>query len=142
MNENEKYFALDKYNIPTYIDDITHLFKKEWWTKERSSSYIIDILQKSSLIFICTNIESNKLIGFCRVITDFVDTAIILDVIIDSEYRKKGIGKELMNYVLTYPEIRSVDKFDLHCKQDLEFFYGKLNFNKGQNKMIWMRKNK
>jgi len=140
--ENAKYFTLDKSNISTYIDDIVYLFKDEWWTKERTKNHIIDILNNSSLIFMCTNIKSNKLIGFCRVITDFIDTAIILDVIIDRGYRKKGIGKELMNYVLSYSKIRSIDKFDLHCKQDLELFYGKLDFNKGQNGMIWMRKSR
>ena len=45
--------------------------------------------------------DANKnLIGFARIITDFVTTFYLMDVVIDEAYRGQGIGKMLMDEIM------------------------------------------
>ena len=85
--------------------------------------------------------KSNRLIGFARVLTDFIDTALVMDVIIDSRYRSKGYGSYILDAIANHKKLKCIKNIDLHCKNNLEIFYK----NKGFciiSDMIWLRKKK
>ena len=44
--------------------------------------------------------ENNHLIGFARIITDFVTTFYLMDVVIEEAYRGQGIGRMLMDEIM------------------------------------------
>ncbi len=48
------------------------------------------MLQNSTFVF--GIVKDNKLVAFCRVLSDFVYKAIIFDVIVDKNYRGESIG--------------------------------------------------
>lgn len=135
----------DKFDITIKINNemiscIHNLFINEWWTNKRTIEDTKRIIDNSTISFCLIEKQTKKMIGFTRVLTDFNDTALILDVIINSNYRNQGLGQYMLDYITHYPDFKNVDKFDLHCKTDLEEFYGKSNFIRTPE-MIWLRKN-
>ena len=122
------------------IIQIHGLFLNEWWTNKRTIEETKSIIDNSTITFSLIEKKNNKLIGFTRVLTDYNDTALILDVIINVEYRNLGLGKYMIDFITQYPHLQKVNMFDLHCKTNLEEFYGKSNFVR-TTEMIWLRKN-
>ena len=50
----------------------------------------------------------DRLVGFCRIVTDFVYRASLWDVIVHPEHQGKGVGSALVDYALTHPAIRKI----------------------------------
>lgn len=122
------------------IIQVHKLFLKEWWTKTRSITDTKFLIDKSDITFSLIELETNKLLGFARVLTDWIDTALIMDVIVNEEYRGRGFGKQIVDTITSFPDLNKVKRFDLHCKSKLEEFYNKSNFVRTPE-MIWLRKN-
>ena len=70
----------------------------------------------------------DKQIGFCRVITDYVFFAYIMDVFIDENERGKGYSSILINAMMTEPQLQEVKIWRL-ATSDAHFLYQKFGFN-------------
>lgn len=69
--------------------------------------------------------KNNKLIGFCRVLTDNSLFASIWNLIVASKYQKKGIGKRLVHKCFEkYPKVH----FFVIADSETYHFYEKLGF--------------
>ena len=68
-----------------------------------------------------------KQIGFCRVITDFVVFAYVMDVIITEEQRGNGYSSILINAMLSEPKLKQVRLWRL-ATSDAHFLYKKFGF--------------
>jgi len=80
--------------------------------------------------------DGDRLVGFGRVLTDFVYRATIWDVIVDQSYQKQGVGTELVQRILNHHRLKKVELFWL-CTSRPEF-YKKLGFSsKEQTGMVW-----
>lgn len=115
------------------IEDVKRLLEQTYWAKERS----IELIEKSMDNSICFGIfedESNKQIGFARVITDYVTTYCLCDVIVDSEYRGQGLGKMLMEAIHSDKEIS--DLRGILLTKDAHGLYAKYGFVEGGNMVM------
>lgn len=82
--------------------------------------------------------DGDRLVGFGRVLTDFIYRATIWDVIVDQAYQKQGIGTELVQGILNHPKLKKVELFWLCTRRPV--FYEKLGFSsKEQTGMVWSR---
>lgn len=82
--------------------------------------------------------DGEHLVGFGRVLSDFVYRATIWDVIVDKTYQKQGIGTEIVQRILQHPRLRRVELFWLCTRRPA--FYQKLGFSaKEQTGMVWSR---
>lgn len=70
----------------------------------------------------------DKQIGFCRVITDYVVFAYVMDVFIMEEHRGKGYSSMLINAMMTEPKLQQVKIWRL-ATSDAHFLYKKFGFN-------------
>jgi len=68
-----------------------------------------------------------KQIGFCRVITDFVVFAYVMDVLITEEQRGNGYSSILINAMLSEPKLKQVRLWRL-ATSDAHFLYKKFGF--------------
>lgn len=75
------------------------LMRQTYWAKERSEEEMRRAMQ-SSVCFGAFD-EEDKLIGFARVVTDFVSIWYLCDVIVDEKLRGQGIGRMLMDAVVS-----------------------------------------
>jgi GNAT superfamily N-acetyltransferase len=74
----------------------------------------------------------NRQIAFARLVTDYVRYAHLLDVFVLPEFRGRGIGKQLMSEVLSYPELRTIMRFTLGT-QDAHGLYAQYGFTSPAN---------
>lgn len=82
--------------------------------------------------------DGGRLVGFGRVLTDYVFRASIWDVIVDRHYQSRGIGTELVEHILHYPALKEVELFWL-CTR-MPGFYERIGFSsKEQTGMVWSR---
>lgn len=111
-----------------HITQLHALYQQEWWTKGRSIEDTRQCIRGSQ---ICIGIvtDTDELVGFTRVITDYVFKAFVFDVIVRHDARSLGLGKQLVALVTTHPELKSVRHIELYCLPELVPFYGKRGFS-------------
>ena len=54
----------------------------------------------------------------------------IEDLVVDKEYKNRGIGRDLINYCLEKISKEEYYKIILDCSEELERFYNKFGFEK------------
>lgn len=97
----------NKLDIPLIHE---FLNKESYWAKGIS----MPIVERSISNSLCFGIfDNNAQIGFARLITDYTTFAYLADVFILPDYRGKGIAKELMNFITTYPELQELRRWVL-----------------------------
>ena len=84
------------------LDDIIKLLKSTYWADKRSDEQIEKSARNSSCYGILDEGE-DKLAGFARVISDYATTYYLCDVVVDEEYRNKGLGTALVSYIESLP---------------------------------------
>ena len=75
--------------------------------------------------------------GFLRVVSDKTRFAYILDVIVDENYRKQGIGQAMVRFLLNHPDLKDVYQWVLLTK-DAHGVYKKVGFNPIADPEGWM----
>ncbi|WNB92435.1 GNAT family N-acetyltransferase [Bacillus sp. NEB1478] len=122
------------------IEELTLLFKNEWWTQHRVKADIEKMLENSNVVIGLIDENDGKLVGFARAITDSVFRALIFDVIAHSHHRNDGIGKILMKNLLNHPLIKDVERVELYCPNRLTSYYEKFGFSTEVNGSQLMRR--
>jgi len=109
-----------KLNVPF----IQHFLKDIYWAAGRT----IDEVQTTIDASFCFGIYlDEKQIGFCRVITDYVVFAYVMDVFIDSTHRRKGYSSILVEAMLNEPKLQQVKIWRL-ATSDAHYLYEKFGF--------------
>ena len=112
---------------PQHIQQLHVLYQQEWWTNKRTLTESKQCVEGSQ---ICIGLldENSNLQGFARVLTDYVFKALIFDVIVSNNFRKKGLGDELVGLIKKHPKLSQVQSFELYCLPELQPFYEKYGF--------------
>lgn len=111
----------------SHIQDLHNLYKNEWWTNQRTLQQTTQCVEGSQ---ICIGLlDHNTLIGFVRVITDYTFKALILDLIINNEYRAQDLGAKLMQLVKDHKKLKQVTHFELYCLPELIDYYKQFDFS-------------
>lgn len=112
------------------INDYWDLFQTTGWNNEYNFS--IQDLENAirNSWFSCSIYDSNKLIGFGRVIADGVHHALIVDIIIHPEYQGKGLGSKLLERLIRKCKDNKIRDIQLFAAEDQFAFYEKFGFEK------------
>lgn len=137
--ENDFYIFTDKSKMDiNFIHN--YLSGQSYWAKGRSKA----LVQKSMENSLCFGIfnTSNRQVGFARLVTDYVVFAWLMDVFVDEEFKGKGLGKMLIDHIITLPELKEVNGIGLRTN-DAHGLYEKFGFEKILEPETWMlKKNK
>lgn len=109
------------------ISQLVELYQNEFWSKERTYPDVVRMLAGSDVVIGIVD-ESNTLIAFVRVLTDFVYRATIYDVIVKSTHRQQGLGTQLLDAVFNHPQLKGVEHFALFCLPEMFPFYERWGF--------------
>lgn len=124
------------YYEPPDASQLLGLFHQAPWAKSRSLEDAKEMLLHTDLTLCAW--DGNRLIGFGRVLTDFIYRATIWDVIVDRAYQGQGVGTEIVQRILKHPRLERVELFWLCTRRP--GFYEKLGFSsKEQIGMVWSR---
>jgi predicted GNAT family N-acyltransferase len=124
------------------LEQLEKLYQGEWWTKGRETQDIKRMVENSDIIIGLCEPSTKELIGFARVLTDYVYKAFIFDVIVKETYRGRDLGKALINAIVQNPSLQNVRHFELYCRPEMESYYEKFGFSKELGKLTFMRLNK
>lgn len=122
------------------IIQLYRLYQNEWWSNHRTLEEARIAVEHSSLVIGLIEPETQRLVGFCRLLTDFVFRGTILDVIVAPEWRDRGLGRQLVECVLTHPRLQKVQTLWLCCKPDMVEFYRKWGFDIMGEEIVWMQR--
>lgn len=110
-----------------HFQDLMDLYNEASWTKTRTSDEVRKMIDNSCIFGLCDS-ESDQLIGFTRVVTDFVFRATIYDVIVLKQFQGEGFGRLLMEAVINSTLIKGIERVDLFCADNKVMFYEKWGF--------------
>ena len=83
--------------------------------------------------------KNNKLVGYLRLLTDKAYMFYILDVMVDPDYRKQGIGKKLIGLTVKHSKEEGFIKIFLTAIPGSEPFYEKFGFREGMSPVLTIR---
>ncbi len=109
------------------VSELSDLYSNEFWSQNRTQQDVARMLAASDIVIGLVD-EGDRLIGFTRVLTDFVYRALIFDVIIKPTHRNRGLGKKLLDLVVSHPQLRSVEYLGLYCLPEMVPFYEQWGF--------------
>lgn len=120
------------------FDQLHKLALTMWWSADRTKEEFATML-KHCLPFVVIDVSSQKCVGFARVLTDEVRYAYIYDVMTEESLRGKGIGKLIMQTILSHPKLSRVKYFELTCKPEMRTYYNYFGFTDSLGNVVAMR---
>ena len=114
-------------------DEVKALLKTTYWAGSRPKEKIEKSLENSDCYGIISE-DQKKLIGFARVISDHATAYYLCDVIIDPAFRHEGLGKALVEYIVSRPEYKGLR--GLLLTKDAHGLYEKFGFETVKNRAM------
>lgn len=106
----ETEFTISEDKTKLDVEFIHRELADSYWSKNIPRH----IVEKGIEHSMCFGIYDGELqIGFARVISDRATFAYLCDVIITQNYRGRGAGKQLMNYIMAHPDLQGLRRFTL-----------------------------
>ncbi len=111
---------------PAMVDHaaVTEFLAASYWSQDIPASIVSKSIE-GSLCFALR--DETRLIGFARVISDRATIAVLNDVFILPEFRGRGLGKWLVECVMSHPELQGLKAWIL-VTRDAHELYGKFGF--------------
>ena len=121
------------------VDQLVELYRNEFWCNKRKRSDVDKMLENSDIILGAENRE-HDLIGFVRVLTDYVYKATIYDLIVHPKWRDHNVSKLLMDAVTNHSELCDVEHYDLNCLPEMYKYYEQWAFTADVGELGFMRR--
>lgn len=121
------------------ILELVDLYQHEFWSKGRTYEDVAKMIDYSNIVIALID-EDEHLIGFTRVLTDFIYRATVYDVIIKSTCRNQGLGAKLMDAVIYHPQLIIVEQLALYCLPEMIPFYKRWGFTSASEKFEFLYK--
>jgi aralkylamine N-acetyltransferase len=111
------------------LDEIVELYKSAgWWQESPESRAVIPSMIRGSLCFMVARSLEGRIIGMGRVISDGCSDAYIQDVVILSDYRGQGIGRELVRRLTQFCIDRKISWIGLVAEPGTQKIYEELGY--------------
>jgi ribosomal protein S18 acetylase RimI-like enzyme len=119
-------FCVDKTKVDLkqlqYLLTIT-----AFWAKERTLEDLQTAIDNSNPVV--TVWDGERSIGFARATSDGVYRAAIWDVIVHPDYQGMGLGRKLVETVLSHPQVSKVERVYLTTTHQ-QSFYERIGFKR------------
>jgi len=111
-----------------------------YWSQGISSQLIERAIANSLCfgLYLDTQENSRRQIGFARVTTDKASFAYLADVFILPDYENLGLGSALMSFVMQHTDLQGLRRFML-CTRDAHGLYKKFGFTEVENPKMMMQ---
>lgn len=125
MEWSRNEFVINDDPASVDVDFVESMLRTSYWAPRRERSVIESTLH-TSVPF--SAFHGDRQVGFARVVSDNLTFAWIADVIVDPDYRGKGIGKWLMECIMEHPAVAMTSQ-QLLRTDDAHEFYAQFGFN-------------
>jgi GNAT superfamily N-acetyltransferase len=111
------------------------LSRRAYWARGRP----LPVVEKSIEHSICFGVyHGTRQAGFARVVTDYATFAWLCDVFIVESYRGQGLGKWLVECVVSHPELQGLRLFLLATRDAHELYRQYGGFGNLEEPQRWM----
>jgi ribosomal protein S18 acetylase RimI-like enzyme len=117
--------------------ELQDLYRYTPWGRSRSVEGIDAMLEGSSMCFSARS--EGKLVGFCRIVTDFIYRAALWDVVVHPKYQGRGLGSALVDYALTHPAIKDIPMITTYTDEWIPFMTSR-GFESREGAMVMLRR--
>lgn len=117
------------------IDAVERMLRKTYWASKRERGVIEQSLKSS---FVISLFHGDEMIGMARVVSDYCTFAWICDVIVEEEFRGRGLSKWMMEVLLSHDAFATSTRWCLATRDAHELYrrFGFIDAQKGR----WMTK--
>jgi ribosomal protein S18 acetylase RimI-like enzyme len=131
-------FCADKSKVD--FEQLQHLFiKTAFWARSRNMDDLKIAIANSNPVV--TIWDGDRLIGFARATSDGVYRAGIWDVIVDPNYQGVGLGRKLVETVLSHPLVSKVERVYLTTTHQ-QSFYERIGFERNETTTMVLHNSK
>jgi GNAT superfamily N-acetyltransferase len=110
--------------------EIANLYRAGgWWKDEYDPQELPRLIQGSFLFAVAVNIKTGRAVGMGRVISDGVSDGYIQDLVVLPEYRKTGIGTQIVSTLVKKCVELGISWIGLIAEPDTEKFYLPFGFH-------------
>ncbi|MEO1670963.1 MAG: GNAT family N-acetyltransferase [Cyanobacteria bacterium J06631_2] len=121
-------FCVDKSQVD--FEQLQCLFTRTaFWARSRNMDDLKIAVDNSNPVV--TIWDGDRLIGFARATSDGVYRAAIWDVIVDPDYQGVGLGRKLVQTVLSHPLVCKVERVYLTTTHQ-QSFYERIGFERNE----------
>lgn len=122
-----EYFITDK--LPTF-ELFANLHESSGLIKNKKGNYTREQLFEaaSNSWYHISIYDQEKLIAFGRMISDGIYQALICDVMVDPTYQNQGLGKQIIEQLLSKCKESGIQSIQLFSAKGKQNFYKKLGF--------------
>jgi len=118
------------------VDAIYTFLSQTYWAKHRPRA----VLEKAIEHSLCFGVyHGSDQIGFARAITDRATVGYLADVYILEPYRRRGLGRWLVQSILAHPELKNLRRWVL-LTRDMHELYRQCGFAAPQNPHDYMER--
>ena len=111
-------------------EEIAALYKAGgWWKEEYKTEDLRHLIQGSFAFAVATETKTGRAIGMGRVIADGVSDGYIQDLVVLPQYRKSGIGTQIVAALVNRCLQSGITWIALIAEPDTEKFYLPLGFH-------------
>jgi glucosamine-phosphate N-acetyltransferase len=113
-------------------------FRTTFYTKEQFDDFLSSLHQTDIIVMMKENqiIASGTILYETKLIHNISLYAHIEDIIVDNQFRKQGIGKLLIEYLVQCCKNKNCYKILLDCQKELIPFYEKNKFHENGVQMV------
>lgn len=101
---NDYLFYDNKLAVPSA--ELQDLYRFTHWGRSRSLEQIERMLNGTNLCFSVR--YEDKLVAFCRMLTDFVFRGSLWDILVHPDHQGKGLGSRMIEYALNHPAVKNI----------------------------------
>ncbi|MBK9924902.1 MAG: GNAT family N-acetyltransferase [Anaerolineales bacterium] len=115
-------------------DAIVAMLECSYWANGRPRERTERALENSLVFGVY---DGTKQIGIARVVTDYSIFAYLCDVFIHEDYRAHGLGKWLMQTIMSHPDLQGLRRWTL-ATRDAHGLYKQFGWSPFANPENWM----
>jgi GNAT superfamily N-acetyltransferase len=110
--------------------EIANLYRAGgWWKEDYDPKELPRLIRGSFLFAVAVNIKTGRAVGMGRVISDGVSDGYIQDLVVLPEYRKTGIGAQIVSTLLKKCIELGISWIGLIAEPETEKFYLPFGFH-------------
>ncbi len=121
---------------PEVAEEMTELYRRAGWLAPEESGTFIPRAMAGSAVALGA-FDGSRLIGMGRAISDGVSDAYIQDIAVSPDYRRRGIGGEIVRRIVAALQAHGIDWIGLVGEPGTEHFYEELGFVRKPGHTLW-----
>lgn len=112
------------------LADLHECYRSYAWWDDRTLEDVRTALENTDVVAGLRDEDTGELVAAGRVLTDFVYYGKIYDVIVAESHRGDGLGRDLLDAIVSHPDLADVDVLTLDCREGLVPFYEDCGFER------------